>query len=1824
MSQPSETKPHLDRTRIDYTEKDGGIEDVSKFHSQTIEVKSNTVTELSDGTENSDNNEVCEIGIKTDAGMFTQKPMVEDQGDGVDCRVTHLDTTAQKDIIDVPITNSITGRCLSNDRCSGDIQQPEVCTTDHIAEIVSSTEDHLSLQPQHNCDDQEHVISSADARATYDEEPCLNSTSELQPQAPCLQSSVNGVTADTAIPCKDKVDKWVNDMLQPESCINSCHLTYGTLTNGNCSDCIPKYAKHLQMKDEKAADSQTSDFYLTPVAVEDSPGLTSSPQEVEHETERTLTKAEYFEMAHQLQGDVEMYCLKPDEKVEDGLINEGKVFQVDLHSVVDHNNSYGIPEIKRGERLVNKSEVIETNISQVDQQMSFVGSGGEIEGKPDERHHREQTYEAVPSPVVITDTRSQHVAMQDANDTSVVQSDDRSKDEAVTLLMEYEVSQSAQMDKETVEQQQKTATEIKQSSFLGVGYANSMIKDAGTIFNIQLGDKAEKELAVKKKLSVQESDVILSTLPVTTSSDGGLFVNETMDATAKQEGDTLSTQHTDEVDTVAVEQTESNEKISSTALIKVSGDEENTVVVGIYRQITFFREQQCNINTSRNIHELDETVAMHSAQDEVTVSDDKLFDKQKIVTQEPTETMESETAGIALILDSGSGYPTGHHAVLKTDAYEDTCVMHLKTHVLQDTEVAYQTKTAENTSIPLVEKLKTDVINNNPSDGSTEPPLPPPLLEHSDDMQVISVNNNMHKINVHDGMLERSVQDNMHDGSVLDDMHKGNVHDDLHEGNVRDDLHKGSVHNDLCEGSVRDDLHDGNVSDDLHEGSVHDDLCEGSVRDDLHEGNVCDDLHEGSVHDDLCEGSARDDLHEGNVRDDLHEGSVHDDLCEGSVRDDLHEGNVRDDLHEGSVHDDLHEGNVCDDLHEGSVHDDLCEGSVRDDLHEGNVRDDLHEGNVRDDLHEGNVHDDLHEGNVCDDLHEGSVHDDLCEGSVRDDLHEGNVRDDLHEGNVRDDLHEGNVRDDLHEGNVRDDLHEGNVRDDLHEGSMPNGISVHNDMHERSACNDMLERNVPNDSHNGSVHDDMHKINDHDGMLERSVRDKMHDGSVHDDLCEGSVHDDLHEGSVHDDLHEGSVRDDLHEGSMHNDMLNRSVPNNTHERSVCNDMLERNVPKDSHNESVHDDMHKINVHDDMHDRSVCDDMFERYVHDNMHEGSVHDYKHEGSVHDDMSEVSVLEKMHEERILDDKLDRSVCDDMFERYVHDNMHEGSVQGSVHDYKHEGSVHNDMCEVSVHEKMYEESILDDKLDRSVHDGMHERSIHDEMLERKVPDDMQERSVHDGMHEESVQGDIYERSFQDDIHERNADDDMHERSSHDDDMYENERNCHQDRYTRIKSCIHSVACNSKLMVQFASPLASYIEYSNGESSCSSEDTQDAMETMLYLNNDSMYSEHDLTFSTVPKPWAFDNDQLRYDGHNVSDSCNISRRTDFASNVDSKREMSGYISSSSDATEMDMVSPFPVHDGILETERTLVHTKCEEETCEFHKCFSCETCHINTFSHRQNDAFEGVSDKRQEDTNAFGSLNLHHVSDVEVPADNTVDQKPDSADIADVQEQCQIIEQSHTIRDNMKYCIDELLEIVYRCVEKHEMSTFRAQERFVKETDTTNTTQICDSNDDDDASKDKVQQTGNKDVPSENDAEEETPSTETVKVMLCDEIVEERASELPSAGRCLKSDIADDKHSREATFSHECDKRKDTDISHENNSPNKLRKLAVGHIEDVTCCHAEPPTKLQENDVGQYRSWTQKEMTVVAEDQEVPTAETAHTSSPQLEESMYAGRHHI
>ena len=1621
MSQPSETKPHLDRTRIDYTEKDGSIEDDSKFHSHTIEVKSNIVTELPGGTKNSDNYEVCEIGIKTDAGMFAWKPMVEDQGDGVDHSVTHLDTTAQKDIIDVPITNSIIGRCLSKDRSSHDIQQPEVCTTDHIAEIVSSTEDDLSLQPQPNCEDQEHVISSADAGATCDEEPCLNSASELQPQEPCLQSSVNGVTADTAILSKDKLDKWVNDMLQPESCSNSCHLTYGTLTNGNCSDCIPQCGEQLQMKEEKAGDSQTSDFYLTPVAVEDPPGLTSSPQEVEHETERrTLTKAEHFAMAHQLQGDGEMYCVKPDEKMEEGPINEANVFQVDLHSIVDQNNSYAIPEIQRGERPVNRSEVIETNISQ---QMFCVGSGGEIERKPDERHHGGQTCEAVPSPVAITDTSSQHVAMQDANDTSVVQSEDRSKDEAVTLLMEYEVSQSEQTDKEIVEQQQKMATAIKLSSFLGVGYANFVIKDAGTIFDLQLSDKAEKEIAVKKNVAVQENDVILSTLPAATSSDGDIVMNETMDATTKQEGDTLSV---DEVDTVAVEQMESNEKISSTALSKVSGDEENTVAEDICGHITFSREQQCNINTSKNIHELDETVAM---QDEITVSDDKLLEKQTIVSQEPTETMESESAGIALIPDSGSGYPTGHHTVLKTDAYEDPCVMHLKTHALQDTEVAYRSKTAENTSNPLVEKVKTDVINNNPSDGSTEPLLPLPLQEHSDDMQVISVNNNMHKINVHDGMLERRVHDNMHDGSVHDDMNDGSVHDDLHKGSVHDDLHKGSVH------------------DDLHEGSVHDDLHEGSVHDNLHEGSVRDDLHEGSV---------RDDLHEGSVRDDLHERSVHGNLHEGSVRDDLHVGSVRDDLHEGSVRDNLHEGSVHDNLHEGSVHDNL---------HEGSVHDDLHEGSVHDDLHEGSVHDNLHEGSVHDNLHEGSVHDDLLEGSVCDDLHEGSVRDDLHDGSVRDDLHEGSVRENLHEGSVLDDLQEGN-------------------------------------------------------------------------------------------------------------MLNRSVPNDMHERCLCNDMLERNVPNDSHNESVHDDIQKINVHDDMHDRSVCDDMFERYV------------------------------------------------------HDNMHGGSVPGSVPDYKHERSVHDDMCEVSVHEKMHEESVHDDMLN--------ERSIHDEMLERKVPGDMQERSVQDDTYERSFQDDIHERnaddkiykrnvhdnmhegSFKDNLCERNVHDDMHERSSHDD-MYENERNCHQDRYTRIKSCIHSVACNSKLMVQFASPLASYIEYSNGESSCSSEDTQDAMETMLYLNNDSMYSEHDLTFSTVSKPWAFDNDQLGYDGHSVSDSCNI---TDFASDVDSKRKMAGYTRSSRDATETDIVSPLPVHDGILETERTLVHTECDEETCELHKCLSCETCHINTFSHRQNDAFEGVPQKHQEDTNAFESLNLNHVSDVEVSADNTIDQKPDSTNIEDVQEHCKIIEHSHTIRDNMKYCIDELLETVYRCVEKHEMSTFRAPEKFVKETDTTNTTQICDSNDDD-ASEDKVQQTGNKNLPAENDAEEETPSTETVKVIMCDDagpvkqiVEEESASELPS-------DIADDKHSRAAIFSRECDKRKDTDISHDNDSPNKLQKLAVGHVGDVTCCHAKPPTKLQEND-GQYRSWTQKEMTMVAEDQEVPTAETAHTSSPQLEESMYAGRHHI
>ena len=57
-------------------------------------------------------------------------------------------------------------------------------------------------------------------------------------------------------------------------------------------------------------------------------------------------------------------------------------------------------------------------------------------------------------------------------------------------------------------------------------------------------------------------------------------------------------------------------------------------------------------------------------------------------------------------------------------------------------------------------------------------------------------------------------------------------------------------------------------------------------------------------------------------------------------------------------------------------------------------------------------------------------------------------------------------------------------------------------------------------------------------------------------------------------------------------------------------------------------------------------------------------------------------------------------------------------------------------------------------------------------------------------------------------------------------------DGYTQIKSATDKVVPTaSKNSVHFASPLTSYVEYSYGESSSGSEDTQDALETLLYLS---------------------------------------------------------------------------------------------------------------------------------------------------------------------------------------------------------------------------------------------------------------------------------------------------------------------------------------------------------------------------------------------------------
>ena len=459
-------------------------------------------------------------------------------------------------------------------------------------------------------------------------------------------------------------------------------------------------------------------------------------------------------------------------------------------------------------------------------------------------------------------------------------------------------------------------------------------------------------------------------------------------------------------------------------------------------------------------------------------------------------------------------------------------------------------------------------------------------------------------------------------------------------------------------------------------------------------------------------------------------------------------------------------------------------------------------------------------------------------------------------------------------------------------------------------------------------------------------------------------------------------------------------------------------------------------------------------------------------------------------------------------------------------------------------------------------------------------------------------------------SDDDIHQRS------------ILEDPYTKIKSCIHTTACNSKLVVQFASPLASFIEYSNEESSCSSEDTQDAIETMMYLNNDAIYSEHDFTFSTVPKPWGFEDDQLRYAGGSVSDTSKSIEMSGLNSNVDSKQELSGYSVNSSGVIGVnhnEVLCLSPVHDKM--TGRNLAETKCEEEKYGTHKCFSCENCDINACSHCKNYTFKVVPNNQQEVRNSVCSVDLFSYPCVEVQADNTDDQEADSVSVDELQEHCKVTEHSRIIREDMKCCVNDLLEAVYRQVDTSEMSAFNTEEFEDVPADATNTTQRYD---DVLTLKDIIQQkVNNISAENINIIEGRTFPVDTKSGTLYDDsdpmkqMIEESEHEVPVPSGCLDTETVQDKCFSAVSLNCKHKKRKEIGVGLESAIPNKLQKLAAG--KDISHCHVEPATKLQESDGGQHSSW-KKETSAVVEDQQVPNDE----ASLQQEESLYGGKHHI
>ncbi|KAI0239049.1 hypothetical protein LSAT2_010196 [Lamellibrachia satsuma] len=386
LSQSSGAKPCFDKTKSDNTEKDGTSED--EPNNQFSEVNNNTVTEqlMTDRTRNRDDNEAREIGIPPDAGLLTRKCVIEDHRDELSKNAAHSKTLNV--INDVPTTTSTIGRRLSYSRCYGGSLQPGITAQEDRTGIVAETDalpdggTDPTLQPNSNCLDQEDVFPSAFATAFSGEELYIKITCELQPQSSPLQLSVNGVAADTVNLCEDKCDECFNNNLQPEPVMDNSCVTDETNIGVKCFHCIPLCGETLLTKEEQTTDTQTSDFYLTPMADE---YLPKECVDLKYEAEtRMLSKEEVFEMEQESQIDLEVCCVEVEEKMDEIPATKVNVLEVDQQFMEGLSNSSVQSESGIKERPAHKAEVVEmSKQSVVDQEMFCVGSNGEMEERPD-------------------------------------------------------------------------------------------------------------------------------------------------------------------------------------------------------------------------------------------------------------------------------------------------------------------------------------------------------------------------------------------------------------------------------------------------------------------------------------------------------------------------------------------------------------------------------------------------------------------------------------------------------------------------------------------------------------------------------------------------------------------------------------------------------------------------------------------------------------------------------------------------------------------------------------------------------------------------------------------------------------------------------------------------------------------------------------------------------------------------------------------------------------------------------------------------------------------------------------------------------------------------------------------------------------------------------------------------------------------------------------------------------------------------------------------------------------------------------------------------